>query len=155
MLDDKLGLVAYLWNYTSGFNESPMTNSGGKVFTAKLTGKTAGSVIQVACKFAYSGGMSVTKTFSYTVGDACVPTSLGNSALESQCFYPNPVTTNLNLQLASDENRVTLFNAMGEMVLDREASAVDVIDMSSFTPGIYFIKIENSTGIKTGKIIKR
>lgn len=54
---------------------------------------------------------------SYTVGDACVPTSLGNSALlRVNVSHPNPVTTaNLNLQLANDENRVTLFNAMGEM----------------------------------------
>jgi hypothetical protein len=57
ILDDKSGLVAYLWNYTSGFAETSMTNAGGKKFTKTLTGQTVGSVIKIACKFAYAGGM--------------------------------------------------------------------------------------------------
>ncbi len=70
-LDTKVGLVAYLWDKTTGFSESMMTNSLGQVFTKKMTGLTVGANITVACKFAFAGGMSVTKDFTYKVGDNC------------------------------------------------------------------------------------
>ncbi|MDP2890026.1 MAG: hypothetical protein Q8P34_13815 [Bacteroidota bacterium] len=38
-----------------------MTNIGGKKFTATISGQTARATIAYACKFAFSGGMSVTK----------------------------------------------------------------------------------------------
>ena len=60
------GLVAYLWNYTNGFAETGMTVSGSTA-TITLTGQTPGATIRFACKFAYAGGMSVTKEFTYTI----------------------------------------------------------------------------------------
>lgn len=71
LLDVKTGLVAYLWNRTSGFVETSMTNAGGQKYTLTLPGQTNGATITVACKFAYAGGMSVTKDFTYTVGNEC------------------------------------------------------------------------------------
>lgn len=61
-----IGLVAYLWNYTNGFAETGMTVSGSTA-TITLTGQTPGATIRFACKFAYAGGMSVTKEFTYTI----------------------------------------------------------------------------------------
>ena len=71
LLDSKTGLVAFLWNRTSGFTESAMSNTSGQVFSYTLTGQTLTSTITVACKFAYAGGMAVTKDFTYTVGNSC------------------------------------------------------------------------------------
>lgn len=64
--DNREGLVAYLWNYTSGFAETAMTVSGHTA-SITLTGQTAGTTLDFACKFAFAGGMSVTKRFTYTV----------------------------------------------------------------------------------------
>lgn len=71
LLDTKVGLVAYLWNRTSGFAESQMANTSGQKFSYTLAGQTLGATITVACKFAYAGGMAVTKDFTYTVGNSC------------------------------------------------------------------------------------
>lgn len=71
LLDDKAGVVAYLWDYTSGFAETQMQNAGGKKFTITLNNQTAGATLRLACKFAYAGGMAVTKQFEYTVGTLC------------------------------------------------------------------------------------
>lgn len=71
LLDTKEGLVAFLWNRTSGFAETQMTNVSGQKFSYTLTGQTLGATIKVACKFAFAGGMSVTKDFTYTVGNSC------------------------------------------------------------------------------------
>lgn len=70
LLDQKDGLIAYLWE-ESPFTESPMTNVSGTIFSATLTGKQQGATISVGCKFAYAGGLSVTKYFTYVVGDSC------------------------------------------------------------------------------------
>lgn len=64
---DKVGVIAYIWK-ESPFGESPMTNTTGNEFTASISNQSPGSVISYACKFAFAGGMSVTKYFSYRVG---------------------------------------------------------------------------------------
>lgn len=65
-LDSYEGLVAYLWNYTSGFAEKQMSVSG-QTATITLHSQRSGATLDFACKFAYAGGMSVTKRFQYTV----------------------------------------------------------------------------------------
>lgn len=67
---DKVGVVAYLWQQTP-FAETAMDNVGGLTFSKTLTGQTLGSTITYAVKFAYSGGLSVTKYISYVVGSNC------------------------------------------------------------------------------------
>ena len=42
-----------------------MTNTSGLVFTKTLGGFTQGETISYACKFAFAGGLAVTKYFSY------------------------------------------------------------------------------------------
>lgn len=64
---DKVGVIAYIWK-ESPFSESQMTNTTGNEFTASLSNQSPESVISYACKFAFAGGMSVTKYFSYRVG---------------------------------------------------------------------------------------
>src|SRR5690606_1999478 len=67
---DKVGVVAYLWQQTP-FSETQMDNVGGLAFSKTIGGQTAGTTITYACKFAYAGGLSVTKYISYVVGDSC------------------------------------------------------------------------------------
>ncbi len=154
LLDNKSGVVAYLWNTTSGFTETAMSNSGGKTFTITLTGKTTGTTLKLACKFAFAGGLAVTKSFDYVVGDACTSTSLVNYEEDKQFFYPNPVVSSLYLNLSAESNLLTLRNISGDVMFESEVDSTYVLDMSGFTAGIYFIQIENRNGIQTGKIIK-
>ena len=68
LLDEYEGVVAYLWDYTNGFAESGMAyDPATKTASTTLANQKGGSTITFACKFAYAGGMSVTKQFSYTV----------------------------------------------------------------------------------------
>ncbi len=60
------GLVAFLWNYTNDFAETQMTVSGSTA-SITLTNQVANTTLTFACKFAFTGGMSVTKKFTYTV----------------------------------------------------------------------------------------
>jgi len=149
---DKTGVIAYLWRQ-SPFAETPMTNVSGKIFTQTITGQTIGSSISYACKFAFAGGLSVTKYLSYTVGNSC---SLGveDPSELKQFAYPNPVENNLQLQLFDDQNQITLTDILGRKVLEEVVQSTHTIDMSSFKSGVYFLKINNSLGIENLKIIK-
>lgn len=71
LLDSKDGVVAYAWTYNPNFAEAQMTLVSGRKFSKTFTGQTLGSTFTVACKFAYAGGLAVTKSFQYTVGENC------------------------------------------------------------------------------------
>ena len=70
LLDTKNGVIAYLWK-ENPFTETAMTNVSGNKFTKTITGQTVGATISYACKFAFEGGLAVTKYFSYVVGNNC------------------------------------------------------------------------------------
>ena len=71
LLDDYPDLIAYLWK-KDPFSESSMSSVGPRTFRAVLTNQSIGSTISYAVKFAFAGGLAVTKYFDYVVGDNCV-----------------------------------------------------------------------------------
>ena len=80
---NKIAVVAYLWKQTP-FGETAMENVSGKIFTKTINGQTIGSTINYAVKFAYAGGMSVTKYFPYVVGSSCENTT-PNATAQTFC----------------------------------------------------------------------
>lgn len=151
---DRVGVVAYLWKQTP-FTEVQMTNVSGNIFTKTITGQTPGSVISYAAKFAYAGGLSVTKYFSYVVGNNNCSLGVKDYTEYDELVYPNPVVNNLNLHLIDSQNKITLTDILGKIHIEDVVNSNHVIDMSSFKSGIYFLRVENSHGIKYSKIIKK
>jgi endoglucanase Acf2 len=149
LLDDKSDVLAYLWNTTSDFVETSMSNNNG-VFTISLPGQSEGSVLQLACKFAFAGGMSVTKTFSYTVGDNCISTNVPVIKASELLLYPNPVSDILRIENVDEGAMIKIYNITGDMVrvLILRNGAISLTDLSR---GIYFVKVDNVTA----KIVKR
>lgn len=150
---DKVGVVAYLWKQ-SPFTETSMTNTSGKIFTQTITGQSVGSVINYAVKFAFSGGMSVTKYYSYVVGNTCT-LGVEDFSLSKQLVYPNPVEDILHLKLSENNNIITLFDFSGKKLLERKVEMTSKLDLSSLKEGIYFLNIENSKETQNFKIIKK
>ena len=152
LLDDKSGVIAYLWKQTP-FSEVSMTNVSGKIFTKTITGQTVGSTISYAVKFAFAGGLSVTKYFSYVVGNSCTLGVETASGLK-QIFYPNPVKNLFYLQLLDEQNRIVLTDMLGRKILEEVVKASHTLDMSAFKTGVYILKVENSRGVQNLKIVK-
>jgi beta-glucanase (GH16 family) len=150
---DKIGVVAYLWKQ-SPFSESQMTNVTGNIFTKTISGQTIGSTISYAVKFAYSGGMSVTKYFSYIVGSNCA-LGIETPSTSKNIFYPNPVHNTLFLQLTDHQNRIFITDLSGRKLMDYNVPSTYSLDMSSFKTGIYLLGIENTNGVQQVKIIKK
>ncbi len=153
LLDNKNGVDAYLWKQIP-FGETRMTLVSGKIFTLTIPNQTIGSTITYACKFAFEGGMAVTKYFSYVVGNDCSITSIGNVSEFDQSFFPNPVQNLLHMQLMDDNNRIILTNILGNRMFDGMVPSAYSLDMSSFPTGIYFIRVENKHGIQNVKVVK-
>lgn len=73
---DKSGIVAFLRKEgDSPGLEVPMSNVSGNIFTYTLTGQTPGAIIKYGVKFAFAGGLAVTKFVSYEVGTDCAATN--------------------------------------------------------------------------------
>jgi hypothetical protein len=71
--DAKSGLNAYLWRETGGFQETGMTPVAGQAqtYTVSIPGPALGQNFKCEVKFAFAGGLSVTKTFTYVMGENC------------------------------------------------------------------------------------
>ncbi|MFC2110001.1 glycosyl hydrolase [Bacteroidota bacterium] len=150
---DKTGVVAYLWQQ-SPFTETSMSASD-LTFTKTLSGFTLGETINYGCKFAFAGGLAVTKYFSYVVGDNC-PLSIEDSILErSLNLYPNPVTSVLYIN--SPElliSKVEIYSFTGKKALEI-ISNLNAINVDKLPNGIYMVKIYSSEGSTVKKMIKK
>ena len=80
------------------------------------------------------------------------PISLGlyNVSVESFKLYPNPVKDHLYIQsFDTSIKNVDIYNISGKKIYSINSS--DRLDMSSYSAGIYFVKVNNSTY----KIVKK
>ncbi|MDA3893037.1 MAG: glycosyl hydrolase [Salinivirgaceae bacterium] len=156
LLDDKSGVEAFLWNTTSDFVESAMTNNNG-VFSTTLSGQTEGTVLKLACKFAFEGGLSVTKELSYTVGDNCLNTSVYTDDLSQVLLYPNPVINQLFIQSGTEIQEIAVYEITGQRVMSISLnSSATNIDLSKLNNGTYLVTITLRTGQQSfQKIVKQ
>jgi len=71
-------------------------------------------------------------------------------------IYPNPVFDCLNISNLPEGTSVYIFNAQGQMVnLSQSINSNQEIDMTSFAPGIYLIKLIGKEYEKIARIVKR
>ena len=86
-----------------------------------------------------------------------LPLSIDESLNDTFRFYPNPVRTNLNIELPSTVNQfnISIYNQLGQEVL-RQVGAENskVIDVSDLASGLYIIKLSTKSYSKTFKFIK-
>lgn len=156
MLDSKSGVIAYLWKQTPS-SETQMNNIGGKKFSATISGQAVGATINYACKFAYSGGMSVTKYVSYVVGKNCdFNVGIEQYAAEIPNIYPNPVQNELTVSNIEENAFIAIYDLNGKMLMSKTAiSSSETIHVSSLSPGIYIVKVIGENSSATNKMIKQ
>jgi beta-glucanase (GH16 family) len=147
---DKVGVVAYLWKQIP-FSESQMTNVSGNIFTKTITGQTIGSTINYAVKFAYSGGLSVTKYFPYQVGNSC-SLDLENYSELSKFSFNNPANDFLNINSDVAIDKIEIYNLLGNLVLKTNSNTKN-IDVSNLSKGIYFLMVYSGFQKSTKKLL--
>jgi len=151
---DKSGVIAFLWK-ESPFSEIQMDQVSGNKFSKTVSGFTNGETISYGCKFAFAGGLAVTKYFTYKVGENCA-LNIENEIFDASIqLFPNP-TTNL-IKISSDRNPITkieIYTTVGKKVLESN-NTFSKVNLNTLANGIYILKIysENLTSFK--KIIKK
>ena len=153
---DKSGVVAYLWQQTP-FTETLMTNSSGLVFTKTLSGFTEGETISYACKFAFAGGLAVTKYLSYEVGSSCSSLSLDDNIWGNNIkIYPNPTSKTFNINSSQIElNKIEIYSLLGKKLKEYNVNT-QVYNIEDLTSGLYLVKIYSNKGMFTiKKLIKK
>lgn len=103
----------------------------------------------------------------YYVDDICVSTdSLGCDFASSiqqtkqnteVSLFPNPFSNQLTFSLADNEQTtVSLYNFLGQQVLQQTFTNTATINTEQLANGIYFCELRNSKGaLKTGKVVKQ
>jgi hypothetical protein len=93
-----------------------------------------------------------TATFVESASE-CLSTGVSLSNLPEINVFPNPTTGILNVTLAGVAGKIQVFNAVGQLVLEK--SKVRNIDLTAVPGGVYYIRIESAEGYHaTCKIIK-
>ena len=75
-----------------------------------------------------------------------------NESNESIVVYPNPTTSNVNV-VAPGMSHISVFNTMGQMVMDMPVSTdSEVLDMSSYQAGVYVVRVATENGVSAKRV---
>ena len=80
-------------------------------------------------------------------------TNTNEFSLNNTRIYPNPATNNVVIESAQ-MNRITVMNALGQVVLDRaiEGQTRHDLNTSAYEAGIYLIRIETNEGVVSKRL---
>lgn len=71
-------------------------------------------------------------------------------------YYPNPVSSELNIEYTEAINKVEVYSILGQKVLSTIHDGATVkLDMSSLSAGNYMVRIETKSGAQFVKIVKK
>jgi hypothetical protein len=94
-------------------------------------------------------------TVGYTIGVPEIPLSTEFDV------YPNPTTGNItvDVQSADEQVEVVVFDFTGKIVSDEKVNTEHTmqslnIDLSGYAPGLYFVQMRSSEGIRYARVIK-
>ena len=74
----------------------------------------------------------------------------------SLSVYPNPTSDRLNIASDSSIEKVEIFNAQGQIVIQRAANADKLsLNISDLTEGTYFVRVQSNNNVGVERIIKR
>lgn len=146
---NRVGVVAFLWKQ-SPFTETQMTNVSGNIFTKTITGQTIGSTINYAVKFAYAGGLTVTRYIPYVVGSNC-SLAIENTPELRQFTFQNPAKYFININSSIAVDKVEIYTMLGKLVSTTIDS--DAVDIKNLTKGIYLLAVYSGTQKSVKKLL--
>lgn len=146
-----VGVVGILWNQNP-FTETQMTHVSGNIFTQTITGQTIGSTINYAVKFAYSGGLAVTRYVSYLVGANCTTLGLETPSELGEFSFKNPANEYVYINSKIPIDKVEIYNMLGVKVTTATQNA-NQVDIKSLSRGIYLLTVYSSAQKSVKKLI--
>ncbi|MCB8998942.1 MAG: Ig-like domain-containing protein [Bacteroidales bacterium] len=125
---------------------SVVDGTGSATIDAKglLTAGTNGTVTVKATALDWMG---VEGSLEITISGQTV--GVAAKSATSVKIYPNPVGDELNIMLAAPGAKIAIYNSLGSKIHEQMVNEANVkIDVSNYTHGLYFIKVNNDTILK-------
>lgn len=107
---------------------------------------------------------SAINSLLYTSNEYCslkVPVVPGTKEIShffNTSVYPNPARDNISIKVKSGVpgvgGKIQIFDVIGNLVLERTLNNAQNIDISGFSKGIYFVKINTEIGVEVKTFIK-
>ena len=87
--------------------------------------------------------------------DVVAPNSVEELKLDKFSVYPNPVSDLLTIETSELVDEITIYNLLGSAVLNiNPDNQTSVLDLSSFSFGMYLVEVRIDDAFKTIKITK-
>lgn len=139
------------------FSTTDGTNASHMVTTAAGTGIASESPVNLNWVGVTSFTVTSASNASPLFDHLSVSPSTSLSVSEDNTFqkakvYPNPVENILTIKNVSDLKSITVYNNLGQLVLQSKKKQLDVSHLSK---GMYFLQINTSDGTETIRIIKK
>ena len=86
---------------------------------------------------------------------ACIVTDLMETTTPHTIeLLPNPTDGPFTLLLGEEDNNINIFNSLGQSILQLQAArGTQVLDMTGYPSGMYFVEVKNASQTKTIKLI--
>ncbi|MNU59379.1 hypothetical protein D3C71_485440 [compost metagenome] len=139
------------WIEGIGSIHGPLFPHQPRTFTHEIL---AGDSLILTCSFA--DGQSFWQHPSYDNCYTQIMLGTGDHFLTEADLYPNPFQNQLTVQLP--ENRtfeMSLFSETGQVLFLKTVVSGEIVDLSSLSAGIYFVKLSDGTQTLTDKLVKQ
>jgi hypothetical protein len=71
-------------------------------------------------------------------------------------IYPNPTQNSITIDLISPNNTIEVLTIYGQILISRQSNTLkEIIDLSTFSKGLYLIRITSNNNINEQKVIKQ
>lgn len=138
-------------------------NSGTTSETINYNATTTGAYYARITGFNGANNATLCYTLKVQLGTATSPDANGAETITEKyriSVYPNPVSHNLNVNIAglAAPTSVKVFDINGKLVVNRiSASGANTLDVSSWTSGVYVIKVADLSGkiLHQSKFVKQ
>ncbi|MDB9724174.1 DUF5011 domain-containing protein, partial [Polaribacter sp.] len=162
--DNEIPIITLLGNNPVSIEVGATYADAGATALDNVDGNITPSIVVVnPVDTAIVGAYTITYNVSDVAGNAAVEVTrtvnvvetlgLDSTDLNKVSVYPNPTASKWTIESSRIINTLTLFNLLGQKVLEQTANEMKVsIDASNLKTGVYMLKI-NTTAIK--RVLKR
>ena len=141
-------------SYFEGQVPVRLLGNGGQQQDYILNNTVNGQNFQVSVPFNVTGVVFNPKKDIISNNSTAVLASQSYELDTKVSIYPNPATTELNIQIPSNVNleAVVVYNSLGQNVFESKST---IVDLNSLSTGVYSLKIATSEGSVLKKFIKK
>jgi hypothetical protein len=154
--------IKIVWTAVNGETEWLVSwSSPGNVGNAPVSGSATYTLTDLLSDTTYRICVKAICSETTSSADTCIEVSttvgINNISLASGVkLYPNPASDQLTIEMESRFNTVEVTNTLGQVVYKANLTEkTKVIDVTGYSAGMYYVKLQGDAGMVTRKFVKK